>query len=186
MWFMGNFAMSNAFVERLRAVTQRAQAVRRNEANQLQEQTEAAKTAKLNAAISEWNKRIQPAIGSVVARTNEIVRCVDLKLIPNILVAHEIAFWRRRPVRDLPVIVVTAQYDEPSSDPRAQSRRNSVQPRLEFEITPDAKLWIRARNYLSNVERALDVNQFTEKTAEDAIVEFVEAVLSKACPQARN
>lgn len=166
--------MTDDFEGRLRAVAQRTDEAPRRDACKVGMAD--AQIAKINAAISDWNNRILPTICSAVERANEILHHAGLELVPSISLSHPITFGSRGlRIPNLPVVIVSTQRTANASPVRAYCRPEARQ--LEFEITPDGKLCIQARNYSSKVERVLEVHDFTKEMAENAIAEFAEATL---------
>jgi hypothetical protein len=162
--------MIDDFEERLSAITQRAEQAMRRDANKAEMAD--AQIKKINAAISDWNSRILPVICSIVERANAIIRHADLELIPSISLSHPITFGSRGlRIPDLPVIIVSAQ----QAGSPIGARRSPDARQLEFEITPNGKLSIQARNYSSKVERTMEAHDFTKEMAENAVAEFAEA-----------
>jgi hypothetical protein len=184
--------MTHQFEKTLKAATQRVQAAKQSKederAKRLRE--EEAQVAKINTDIKDWNGRIAPFFRNAIERANEIIQAANVKLVPDFLAARAIQADRiGPPIPPLPAMMVTASRVDPKASFSTQLAGAGVHQqknpgpldllRLETGLNTDGSVSIISHNYHSTLPEAMHLNSFEKATAENAIAELVEAVMSK-------
>jgi hypothetical protein len=151
-----------------------------------------AQVEKINAAITDWKNRIMPAILHATARANAIIRDAQLRLTSSTSSSHVIQFGRLGPpVPSLPVLIVAAQRGPTPKatlasqlagaqrQPKASIQDFSRSPSIQFGVRADGKIAIAPQNYSSKFQGATEASEFEETTAEAAIADLIETIVSK-------
>jgi hypothetical protein len=181
--------MSDDFDDRLKAATQRIQEAMDSVADNRKKRrrAEEQQVEAINSAIGAWTVGIVPSIEEAIVRANAIVRDAHIQLTSQIAASRPVREGRLGPpIPSVPALIVAAAIEagsltgDAAADAQLQVKETLENlarwPRLYFEINTDGKVAIRPENYAAKTRVAVPPDIFHAKMAEEAIVEFVEAI----------
>jgi|SRR5580700_6599846 hypothetical protein len=125
--------------------------------------------AKIQAAISDWNPRIAPAIMNAVTKANQEIGTYGLQLATKPEPSHTITVHLRPEMRNRPPL-------PPRPALVIFGRIGQSMPRLKIEIDTNGMIAITASQGM-NARGPMEASAFTEEQIGDVIASFVEALI---------